>query len=486
MAEAHVSAEVGNLGDSIGWPKRAPHRDLTFGFIFQLGDFIAILAIPLTGSLFKQSTENLTRNLCFWPLLSVLTIILIASHGGYRISHNKGVQPPIVLAISCFLSTSAAMLLVAVLLGHPHILARPWTAADLILTPALLAIFKTAIGLRLAAYEQTIRPKGPCVICFDRLPAALPKALADQDLPQHISGVFYLSKRDNLGHTAEWPELPDLPTLINLIKKEDIPDIIFVNHPELDTFAPMAREELLAELLTYPSRLWLAFDVASNLPEMLKRHSGSYKLVPLITDNLLSSQNVTKRLFDLLVSSLLLMIALPLIVVMAGLVKTSSPGPVIFRQKRTGAHGQEFTVYKFRTMAFATKERFEQAKQGDHRITDIGRFLRKNSLDEILQLINVVRGEMSLVGPRPHAPETEVEGVNFEQAVRLYRIRHRVKPGMTGLAQIRGQRGETRAISTLEQRLSSDLEYIQTWSLWLDIVILIRTIPVVLRQTNAW
>jgi exopolysaccharide biosynthesis polyprenyl glycosylphosphotransferase len=219
---------------------------------------------------------------------------------------------------------------------------------------------------------------------------------------------------------------------------------------------------------------------------MLKRHSGSYKLVPLITDNLLSSQNVTKRLFDLLVSSLLLMIALPLIVVMAGLVKTSSPGPVIFRQKRTGAHGQEFTVYKFRTMAFATKERFEQAKQGDHRITDIGRFLRKNSLDEILQLINVVRGEMSLVGPRPHAPETEVEGVNFEQAVRLYRIRHRVKPGMTGLAQIRGQRGETRAISTLEQRLSSDLEYIQTWSLWLDIVILIRTIPVVLRQTNAW
>jgi exopolysaccharide biosynthesis polyprenyl glycosylphosphotransferase len=219
---------------------------------------------------------------------------------------------------------------------------------------------------------------------------------------------------------------------------------------------------------------------------MLKHRSGGCKLVPLMTDNLVSSQNVAKRLFDVLVSVLLLMIAMPVIVVTAGLVKASGPGPVVFRQKRTGAQGHEFTVYKFRTMAFEQSNRFEQAKRGDHRITGIGHFLRKNSLDEILQLFNVIRGDMSLVGPRPHAPETAVEGVNFEQAVRLYRIRHRVKPGITGLAQIRGQRGETAAIGMLEQRLASDLEYIQTWSLWLDMVILIRTIPVVLRQTNAW
>jgi lipopolysaccharide/colanic/teichoic acid biosynthesis glycosyltransferase len=166
--------------------------------------------------------------------------------------------------------------------------------------------------------------------------------------------------------------------------------------------------------------------------------------------------------------------------------KASSPGPIIFRQKRTGAQGQEFTVFKFRTMAFETNQCVEQARQGDRRVTGIGLFLRKTSLDEVLQLFNVIRGDMSLVGPRPHAAATQVEGITFEQAVRLYRIRHRVKPGITGLAQIRGQRGETRAISTLEQRLASDLEYIQTWSLWLDITILFRTIPVVLRQTNAW
>ncbi|MDD2705901.1 MAG: sugar transferase [Acidocella sp.] len=116
----------------------------------------------------------------------------------------------------------------------------------------------------------------------------------------------------------------------------------------------------------------------------------------------------------------------------------------------------------------------------------MGSFLRRTSLDELLQLINVFQGDMSLVGPRPHAPETEVEGMSFENALRLYHLRHRVKPGITGLAQIRGQRGETPALSALEQRLSSDLEYIQSWSLWLDISIMLQTIPIVFSQTNAW
>ncbi|MDE2389966.1 MAG: sugar transferase, partial [Rhodospirillales bacterium] len=102
-----------------------------------------------------------------------------------------------------------------------------------------------------------------------------------------------------------------------------------------------------------------------------------------------------------------------------------------------------------------------------------------------LQLVNVIRGEMSLVGPRPHAPETTVEGISFENALKLYRLRHRVKPGITGLAQVRGLRGETRSLPALEHRLASDLEYIQNWSVGLDIAILLRTLPVPFGQANA-
>ncbi len=219
---------------------------------------------------------------------------------------------------------------------------------------------------------------------------------------------------------------------------------------------------------------------------MLKDRSGSCKIVPIVRDDLVRSVNVTKRAFDLAGSVVLLLLFSPLLLLSACLVKASDPGPVIFRQTRIGAHGRQFDVLKFRTMTHDPHRPFSQAMRNDARVTRIKRFLRQTSLDELLQLFNVIRGDMSLVGPRPHAPETQVEGINFENAVRLYRLRHRVKPGMTGLAQIRGQRGETRAIGALEQRLASDLEYIQSWSLWLDISIILQTLPVVFAQTNAW
>ena len=199
-----------------------------------------------------------------------------------------------------------------------------------------------------------------------------------------------------------------------------------------------------------------------------------------------SSLNLTKRLFDMLAASLMLVTFSPLLLLAAVLVKATGPGPIIFRQVRIGAQGRVFTVLKFRTLVFAPGASFSQVQRDDPRVTRIGRVLRRSSFDELLQLVNVLKGEMSLVGPRPHAPETAVEGMRFEDAVRLYRLRHRVKPGMTGLAQIRGQRGATPHVTTLEQRLASDLEYIHSWSLWLDVMILLRTVPAILRPQNAW
>ena len=163
------------------------------------------------------------------------------------------------------------------------------------------------------------------------------------------------------------------------------------------------------------------------------------------------------------------------------------PGPVWFRQSRIGQDGKPFTMWKLRTMRHAPAEAaLCQATRADPRVTRTGAWLRRTSLDELPQLVNVLRGHMSLVGPRPHAPGTRAAGFLFEDVTPRYAERHRVKPGITGLAQVRGWRGETDTEQKLLGRLASDLEYIETWSLRLDVLILLRTIPVVARMLNAY
>jgi lipopolysaccharide/colanic/teichoic acid biosynthesis glycosyltransferase len=196
--------------------------------------------------------------------------------------------------------------------------------------------------------------------------------------------------------------------------------------------------------------------------------------------------HVLKRLFDILGGAVLLFVLAPVMVVIAGALWLSGTKNVFYRQLRAGAGAKMFFLLKFRTMSVPDGAEFLQAVPGDSRVTPFGRFLRKTSLDELPQLLNVFWGDMSLVGPRPHAPATTVAGLNFEDAAKFYRLRYRVKPGITGLAQIRGQRGATGHLLSLEQRVSSDLEYIESWSLRLDFLILLRTVPAVLRPRNAY
>jgi polysaccharide biosynthesis protein PslA len=485
MAELREFARMGHEQLYSDRPGTAKCPGLRAGNFFCFADFVSVLVIPLTGSLLRQTTENLQRNFCFWTLLSIVTVMLIASHGGYRANQAAALRKQTAVAINCFLATSIAMLSMSVLLGHAHILARRWTAADLIMTPFILGGVRSFLTNKLATGHNAKPASGPLVICYDHCPRDLARALNEQQISSRIAGILYLSSEPLPDGQPLWPVLPDIQTLLKTIRTKNIQDIIFIHYSELDVFAAAFRQELLADLLAYPARIWLAFDLAPNLPDMLKDRSVSCKLVPIVTDNLVSSLNLTKRIFDLVGSIALLVIFSPAFLLSACLVKASGPGPVIFRQLRTGAHGRQFTVLKFRTMVYEPGRPFAQAQQDDPRATKIGRFLRRSSLDELLQLFNVIKGDMSLVGPRPHSPETQVEGISFENALRLYRLRHRVKPGITGLAQIRGQRGETRAISVLEQRLASDLEYIQSWSLWLDISIMFHTLPVVITQTNA-
>ncbi len=195
-----------------------------------------------------------------------------------------------------------------------------------------------------------------------------------------------------------------------------------------------------------------------------------------------------KRMSDIILALVFLALAgLPMLLIAAAIVLTSK-GPALFRQERIGLNGTQFVMLKFRTMIHVPviPGSCPQATRDDPRVTRVGAWLRHTSADELPQLLNVLMGSMSLVGPRPHAPGTCVGGRPFEAVSHRYAARHRIKPGMTGLAQVRGWRGETDTVVKLLRRIDSDLEYIETWSLGTDLRIIGRTIATVLRMPNAY
>jgi exopolysaccharide biosynthesis polyprenyl glycosylphosphotransferase len=196
---------------------------------------------------------------------------------------------------------------------------------------------------------------------------------------------------------------------------------------------------------------------------------------------------IIKRIEDVVIAILCLLFTLPLMLVIALFIKLDSRGPVLFRQKRLGANNLPFDLRKFRTMYVEQTDLLghQLTRAGDPRITRVGRFLRMTSMDELPQLINVLRGEMSLVGPRPHALAASAAGVAYARAISEYPIRHRVKPGITGWAQVNGWRGETTTIEQIRRRVEHDLYYIENWSLTFDLFILGRTVFAVLSRANA-
>jgi putative colanic acid biosynthesis UDP-glucose lipid carrier transferase len=183
-------------------------------------------------------------------------------------------------------------------------------------------------------------------------------------------------------------------------------------------------------------------------------------------------------------SCLILVLIAPLLLAVALGVKLSSPGPVIFKQRRNGLDGEEIEVYKFRSMRVMDNGSVvKQATKDDPRITPFGAFIRRTSLDELPQFVNVLQGRMSIVGPRPHAV---AHNQQYRELIKAYMVRHKVKPGITGWAQVNGLRGETDTLDKMRQRVEYDLEYLRNWSLALDLQIIVRTARLMLFDRNAY
>lgn len=208
-------------------------------------------------------------------------------------------------------------------------------------------------------------------------------------------------------------------------------------------------------------------------------------MISLSSSGMDGIDQAVKSLEDIVLSSLILILISPLMLLIAIGVKLSSPGPVLFRQRRLGMGGEEITVLKFRSMVMHAEPcgSVTQAHKGDARITNFGAFLRQTSLDELPQFLNVLKGEMSIVGPRPHALEHNQQ---YMTLVEGYMARHKIKPGITGWAQINGYRGETDTLQKMQKRIEHDLFYIENWSLWFDLKIIFLTIFKLLDDRNAY
>lgn len=225
-------------------------------------------------------------------------------------------------------------------------------------------------------------------------------------------------------------------------------------------------------------------------PALPSAHIGDWHPIRLLADRPIRGWNaVLKTASDRLLGLMITLALLPILALVALAIRLESPGPILFRQRRHGYCNSEFDIYKFRSMRVATEVAggaLAQTVRGDQRITRVGRFIRKWSLDELPQLFNVLRGDMSLVGPRPHAVNMRTQDRLGTEIIASYPHRHRVKPGITGWAQVNGARGATDTPEQLRRRIDLDLHYVNHWSLALDLSVLLRTIKAVLRPTNAF
>jgi Undecaprenyl-phosphate glucose phosphotransferase len=244
---------------------------------------------------------------------------------------------------------------------------------------------------------------------------------------------------------------------------------------------------LLEQLRELPVNVYLASDLIGLRLDLRQppSHFGSLPVFEVLGRPISGWGIAAKRAEDLVIGVLATVLLLPLMVAIALLIRLDSPGPVFFRQKRLGFNNQPFEIFKFRTMTpdAGHFKKTVQATRDDPRVTRMGRFLRRSSLDELPQLFNVLSGEMSLVGPRPHAVDHNEE---YAHKIRWYFARHRVKPGMTGWAQVNGLRGETETTEKMEARVKYDIFYTENWSVVFDFHILVKTAWILVAARNAY
>jgi putative colanic acid biosynthesis UDP-glucose lipid carrier transferase len=354
-----------------------------------------------------------------------------------------------------------------------------WAVATPVLQWVAVWIGKLILK-RLAARPAARRPA--IVVGAGPLGVKVAKALTDSD-DQGIDFIGYFDDRtdDRVHGEAAEQRLGGLKDVAPYIRSRGVRDVYIT----LPLGSQPRIVELLEQLQGTTASLFFVPDVfgISIIQGRLQDMNG-VPVVGICETPFTGTNELVKRISDIVLATLILILISPILLVIAIGVKLSSPGPVIFRQRRNGLQGEEIIVYKFRSMrAMDNGPVVRQATKDDPRITRFGAFIRRTSLDELPQFINVLQGRMSIVGPRPHAV---AHNEQYRQMIKAYMVRHKVKPGITGWAQVNGHRGETDTIEKMQARVEYDLEYLRNWSLGLDLQIILRTARLMFFDRNAY
>jgi putative colanic acid biosynthesis UDP-glucose lipid carrier transferase len=348
-----------------------------------------------------------------------------------------------------------------------------------------VAVFTTCILLKRFVWRiklLRVGKKKAVVVGATKLSQKLMLAITNDNMsPIEIVGVFDDRDPPRLDLTADTPILGRITAVADYCKSNEI-NSIFITLP-MSSHPRIMR--LLDELQDTTTSIYFLPDIFIH--ELIQARVDMLNGIPILAiceTPFLGINGLIKRASDIVLGSLILILISPLMLAVAIGVKRSSPGPVLFRQRRYGLDGKDIVVYKFRSMSVCEDGAdVPQAQKNDARVTTFGAFIRRTSLDELPQFINVLQGSMSIVGPRPHAI---AHNETYRKLIKSYMVRHKVKPGITGWAQVNGFRGETETLDKMEKRIEYDLNYLRHWSLYLDLWIIFRTVVLVLKDRNAY
>jgi Undecaprenyl-phosphate glucose phosphotransferase len=424
--------------------------------------FVAMALLgTLTVSWFRRVKLHDMDVIMSWP-----------SHVGH-IAINSGI--PIVvltaLAFACKLSDSFS---------------RVWVVATYAISLGLLCLFRTVLGviLRKRVGVGTLT-RNVAIVGAGHQGKQFVIGLTKHSYPwQRLVGIFD-DRRTRVPDDLGCRFLGDLNHLVHYVERGEVDDIMVA----LPWNADNRVIEIIDKLRDLPVHIYLVCDlIGYRLSRYGQRIHSGVPVLEISRAPCAGWKGVAKSFVDKSLSFVILVFGAPVLFLVAVAIKLDSPGPVLFRQKRVGFNNKLIEVFKFRTMYHHMRDddATTLTSRGDQRITPTGRFLRRTSLDELPQLLNVLKGDMSLVGPRPHAIRAKANGKLYNEVVARYAARHRVKPGITGWAQIKGWRGETDTEEKIIKRVEHDLFYIENWSLWFDMHILVRTTLAALRQENAF